>query len=268
MNRRTKHIGLAIASCLVIPLQLFAQVSATSQAAPRDPEALKLLTSAFNQAGGAQAWQSIHGSRVKGTLKASMKNASGQKDISNSIVWVDDWSTGRPRYNRTTTNAKGVTRTQEHSDSPTFTTQYKNRTIAVKQFDTTSVLLTHLPGAALAKILSDKSYAITPVAQAKDPTHSEVMVSKIDGSVMELWFVNKQSSQVDAVRYTVPDAFNTSHRAWDIAIYDHYRNEGGRSVPDRVTVVWPNSMSIKLELDSLETNPAVSNSDFGKDAGQ
>lgn len=268
MRRQRIPVLLALGGCIFAALHCRPQSPTTPSTAPRDAASLQLLTQALNLSGGPAIWQSMHGARVKGSITASKPSKTGEAAAVNTFVWLDDWSTGHPRYSRATTNSAGNTHILSHGDSSTFTAHTPKGETRTIKFDPATVLLTHLPAASLAKILSDTSYSVAKTSQPNDPDHSEVLVSKSDGNMAQIWYLSNQTGQVDAVRYTIPDALSSSHRIWNIAIYKHYRADGGVSVPDRVTIIRPNALPIDFEFKSLEANPSVSTSDFKRGGGQ
>jgi len=259
--------ALIIAAFLTIALPCRAQSPVTTPAVSRDPSAIQLLTNALNLVGGLQGWQSIHGARVTGNLTVQGMSKTGQA-TTNTFVWLDDWSTGHSRYNRATTNSAGTTHIMRHGDSPSFAARTPKGETRAARFDPTIVLLTHLPAASLAMILNDTSYSVTKTSHSNDSTHNEVLVSKSDGTMAQIWFVSIATGQIEAVRYTLPDVLNGSHFTWDVAVYKHYRSVSGLSFPDQVTIIRPNSAPVQIEFKSLEANPTVSISDFTLGGGQ
>jgi hypothetical protein len=268
MRRRQMPVLLALGCCFFAAGRCWPQGPSASSTTPRDAASLQLLTQALNLSGGAASWQSMHGARVTGTVTANKSGNGGEAAPVSTFIWIDDWSTGHSRYSRTTASATGNTHTLRHGDSATFTAHTPQGATRTMKFDPASILLTHLPAVSLVRILSDTSYSVAKTSQINDPDHNEVLVSKSDGSMAQIWYLSIQTGQVDAVRYTVPDALNSSHHFWSIAIYKHYRTNGGLSVPDHVAIIHPNSLPIEMEFKSLEANPTVSARDFSVGGGQ
>jgi len=263
---RALCLGLAVQCTFASLNPVSAQTAIPS--APRDPAATQLLTNALNASGGMNAWQSVHGAKVSGSITAQSMSKTGQTSTTNTFVWLDDWSTGHPRYNRATTNSAGTTHIMRHGDSASFIAHTPKGEPRAIKFDPATVLLTHLPAASLAMILNDTNYSVTRTSNPNDSAHNEVLVSKPDGTMAQIWFVSVATGQIDAVRYTSPDVLNSSHFTWDVAVYNHYQSAGGLSFPDQVTMVRSNGAPVQIEFKTLEVNPTVSASDFTLGGGQ
>jgi hypothetical protein len=234
----------------------------------RDPAAIAALNKALDISGGRKAWGAIHGTKVRGELTAHLMGKSGSTVVTNSVVWLDDWSTGHVRYNKITTNSEGVAHTLKHNNSSTFSAHNGKKTILASRFDDASILVTHLPGAAMLRILSDDQYSIVSNQKFSDPNHTQVTVSRSIGSIRQIWYFSKVTGQVDAVRFTLPDLLNEGHKSWETVIYKHYRADGALSVPEDVEIIRPNNFPVSFKFKSLELNPNIVARDFNSGVAQ
>ncbi len=260
------RMPLFVALVLVFGLgQEQAQTVAANSTALRDAASLTLLNGALQKLGGAAAWQSVRASHVTGTISAS----NGK---SRTVDWLDDWSQGSIRYRRTSSDGS-KSRTAWHDGSPVFNTKQGSRTMAVREFDKSAILLAHLPGAALEEILSNTNYKMTAstVAGTAGSTEIDVIVTEAGRpkpETEERWFISTESGLPNSVLLRIPDILNSTHVIWQAVTFTHYKQEHGLVVPDQVEIIPPNRQLFIYKLTSFEANPQVSASDFKAEASQ
>ena len=246
---------------------LLTACSAFAQSARRDGPCVGQLTVALQQAGDRSAWQTFHGVHVKGTVTARILENKTWSTEDSALDWVDGWSTGKPRYKRSFSNGpkQHVVR---HTGGDYFAARMGKKKVSVRQFDSASVLLVHLPAISLAKILSDETYSIHPMPSLATPKDNVVQVTNAAGNSTQMWFLSKMTGQVDAVRFTVPDVLQPTHQTWETAIYRHYHTIDGLTFPDKVTVLRPAGGPLEYTFTSMDKNPAVADKDFTPGAAQ
>ena len=257
-------------SVVALPAMAQTMLPADTSTLTRDPAAIHALTTALNGLGGRTAWQSVHGASIAGVATFATMGASGPTTVSNPITWVDDWSTGGSRYARTTTTPGGP-RTHKSDGSASFTTTFRGKSISVPRQDTTTVLLTHLPGAALATELSNSNYGMQVMPQSTDSANAgntTIRVTKSDRRTIQEWTIATQTGALQSVRFTIPDALNAAHQVWETITYKHFTSYGGLLVPDSCTLLQPNRQTISFQFNSLAINPSVQDSDFSKGGAQ
>jgi hypothetical protein len=259
-----------IAICLssVIPVRpLIGQMRTTNQGIhqnSQDPEALKVVDHAIEVMGGKAAWSQ------SGAAVAEAAISLGAFP-SERIEWEDDWSSGHPKFRRSSADRpKGSAIVGNEHQRMVRSADGRTRSIPAES--NLAALALGYPAPALAIGLQRPNCRFsspTVTGPGGDTSISEECAGSASSGppVLLQWEFSRTTGLPTKLRRPVRDML-TGRRLWETVLYVAFQTIDGLSVPTELIVIKPNGTKEPIRVSETKFSNALPEATFNVQDGE